>query len=468
MKKLITGLILIVTLVMIISLSGCITGRPPEFPIANPYAVSDGSGGAFVAYQVNKGNETNSYVQRLGEQGKTLWGKKGIDLEPGSGSPSLNNEGDFAALFSDGQGNVTVVYSKQHAVWVLKLDADGNEVQAARRISGSDLPPMPVYFQAIGDNAGGVITAWAAGENSLGLQKIDADSKEVWSTEVKVPDRDRFDIACDDSGNTFIIWKDNPSYSEGNIYVQQVNASGQAAWPDEGLRLTNTDNPGLVRSKLDQMIISDGESGVVVIWVQGVLSEDGRKIIGHDLYAQHISSEGEVLWDENGVFIAQVAHEPSIVGDASGEMGIFWGDLQNIYEQRLDAAGDFMWSEAGIKIAQAGEYSNVIHYYAESDGKGGFVIVWNYAEEDKKFLHVQRVDADGNKLWGDNGIKVSSVSPYWGGYSTPARISPDGSGGFFVTWAAGEHIKDKTSSYIQRISGDGELLWGEEGFRLDS
>jgi len=124
--------------------------------------------------------------------------------------------------------------------------------------------------------------------------------------------------------------------------------------------------------------------------------------------------------------------------------------------------------EAGIKIGQAGEPNNIMYYYAMDDGAGGAVVVWNYSENGNKFLHAQRMDAEGNKLWGDSGIKVSSVSPYWAGYSTPARISPDVSGGFFITWAAGEHIKDKTSSYIQRISGEGEILWGEDGIRLDS
>jgi len=44
--------------------------------VANPYAVPDGSSGVFVAYQVDNGNEANTYVQRFGEQGETLWGKK--------------------------------------------------------------------------------------------------------------------------------------------------------------------------------------------------------------------------------------------------------------------------------------------------------------------------------------------------------------------------------------------------------
>jgi len=464
MKKLMVGLIL----VFLALGTGCITGRPPEFPVANPYTVQDGAGGVIIAYQVNNGREIHTYVQRLNRQSEGLWERQGVDLGPGSGPLPNNNEGDFAALFPDGQRNFTVVYSQQHTVWVLNLDANGNQVQPAREISGSDLPPMPVYFKAIGDNTGGAIAAWAAGENSLGLQKMDATGTEVWSEVIKAPDLDRFDIASDDSGNVFIIWKDNSSYSEGDIFVQKVDAKGRVAWLTGGLQLTNTRNPGYVRGDFNRRIVGDGEGGALAIWVQGILSEDGRKIISHDLYAQRINGEGEMLWEEDVAFIAGMAYDPRITGDAFENTTIFWGDLQNVYAQRLDAAGNVVWPEAGINIGQAGELNNIMYYCAADDGAVGAAVVWNYTESGNKSLRAQRLDADGNKLWGDNGIKVSSVSPYWGGHSTPARISPDGNGGFFVTWAAGEHLKDKTSSYIQRISGDGEILWGEKGVRLDS
>jgi len=38
--------------------------------------------------------------------------------------------------------------------------------------------------------------------------------------------------------------------------------------------------------------------------------------------------------------------------------------------------------------------------------------------------------------------------------------------GFFISWAAGEKIKDRTSSHLQRVSAEGELLWGEDGIKL--
>jgi hypothetical protein len=85
-----------------------------------------------------------------------------------------------------------------------------------------------------------------------------------------------------------------------------------------------------------------------------------------------------------------------------------------------------------------------------------------------RYIGAQRMKSDGSSLWGDEGIKVSRTPPYWAEYSVPARISLDGTGGFVISWASGNIIKDRTSSYIQRVSSEGELLWGEEGIKLGS
>jgi len=408
---------------MIIGLCGCptIDGRPPEYSVENPCAIPDGSSGAIVAYQVNNGNEASTYVQRLDASGEALWGKKGVELGSGYGGFG-GGQGDFAALTEDGQGNVIVVYPQKDTLWARKLDMEGNASWPADgvRISVDEIS-TPVYFKAIGDGFGGVITAWAAGENILNLQRMDANGVEVWSTAVETAGLDKFDIAGDDGGNVFIIWKDNPSYSAGNIFAQKVDAEGQVFWPIGSLLLTNMDNLGYIGGRFNSQIIADDEGGALAVWVHAVLIENGRSIVGHDLYAQHISSKGEILWGDKGVFVARMALDPRIIGDAPANTIIFWGGLQDVYAQRLDAAGNIVWPDAGINVAQAGERSNVIYYYTATDGTGGFVITWNHADGDNRFLYAQRVDANSNKLWGDNGIRVSSVSPYWGGYTTPAR-----------------------------------------------
>lgn len=467
MKKLLAGLIF-TTLLFITGCSIGVTGKPPEFSVSNPYAIPDGSGGVIVSYQINNGNDIRTYVQRLGAQGYALWGKRGIELGSGSGGFSGHGEGEFAPLVSDGRGNVIVVYSLKDALWAQKLDMEGLSVWSASRVQVSRSSiPMPVYFKAVGDNSGGVITAWASGDNRLCLQRTDNDGNQKWYTEVSTSELDRFDIASDANGNAFIIWKDNPSYSEGDIFVLKVDAGGRVAWPNGGLQFTNTENPGYVRGGFNQRIISDGDGGALAIWVQAVLSDDGRKITRQDLYTQRINNDGETLWEPEGVLVAKMAQEPRLIGDTLDSMLVFWEDLRAVYAQRLDATGSTTWPEAGITVGQAGEPHNIMYYYSAGDGADGAVVVWNYTENGNKFLRAQRLDAGGMKLWGANGIKMSSVPPYWADYSTPARVSPDGSGGFIVSLAAGEHIKDKTSSYVQRISAEGDILWGEEGIRLN-
>jgi len=466
MKKL-TTIMVLTFMVMVTGLYGCLTGRPPEFSVSNPNAIPDGSGGVIVAYQVNNGKEANSFVQRLDAQGDALWGKKGIALGAISAG-FTGGQGDFTSLIPDSLGNFTAVYTSDNYIWASKLDMDGHpmwEGEDTRKVSPTDIP-SPACFKSIGNSDGETIIAWADSDDTLNLHKGDGNTTS-YAISISTPGLDRFDINSDDDGNAFVIWKDNPAYSEGDIFVQKVDADGLVSWTAGGLQLTNTRNPGYVGGNFDQRIIADGQGGAVAILVQGVLSEDERKFVGLDLYAQRISGEGEMLWEENGVFITGMAREPRLIGNKPDSTLVFWKDVQNVYGQRLVFTGNTSYPEAGIDIGQAGEYNNIIHYYTAGDGAGGAVVIWNYAENEDKSLRAQRLDADGNKLWDDKGIKVSSVSLYWAGYSTPARISPDGSGGFFVTWAAGEHIKDKTSSYIQRISGDGELLWREDGIRLN-
>ncbi len=449
MKKTIA---VMVALYIISSLAGCIDGRPPQYSIVNPCAVPDGEGGAVVAYQVNNGQERRTCIQRLGPQGEALWPGDGIDLGPRTGG-FTGEQGNFASLVADGRGNATVVYISDSYIWARELDKEGRQVWEGESPTNV---PSPAYFKALGNKDGELIIAWASSENHISIQKADSDTG--YFITISAPDLDKFDIASDDSGNVFILWKDNPGYSEGNIFVQRVDADGNVSWPTASLQLNEKGKPGYVTGVFENMIIGDGAGGALAVWGQ----------TGQDLYAQHIDNSGKRVWGSYGILIAKTVHDPGIVADASGNAIILWDDLQNAYAQKIDLAGNIIWPEEGIVTGHAGEYDNVIHYYAESDGKGGAVIAWNRADGGDKSLYMQYVDGGGNKLWGDSGIRVSSVRPYWAGYSVPARITTDGEGGFFVTWAAGEHIKDRTSSYIQRISNEGEMLWGEDGIKLDS
>lgn len=459
----------VISLVMLILITGCpglvTNGGPPEYSVCNPSMLPDGSGGIIVAYQVNRGNSGSTYLQRLGTDGDFLWGENGLELSTTQWGFLGSGNTECSSLIDDGKGNVIAVYPSMDGLKARKLDMAGNAVWSNVEVTVFSDRTLPRDFKAVSDFSGGVVIARFSKDN-IELQRVDSNGMPLWNTVIPA-EVNRFDITADAAGNTFIIWKDRPSYSEGDIFVQMVDGDGTIIWPSGGLRLTDDENPGFVSGSFDHRLISVGNDGVICTWAECILTENKGGIIGHKLYVQRINREGEMLWEPDGVLIIdweRPLEEPCIFGIDSGSILIVWEDIHRIYGQKIDLSGNIAWSEGGLEIMRIDE---IMYYSAMTDRTGGTVFVWNYTDKKNEYVGAQRMNSDGSNLWGDEGIKVSTASPYWAKYSVPARILHDGVGGFFISWASGIKIKDRTSSYIQRVSVEGELLWGEEGIKLD-
>lgn len=445
-------IILLALIGAIIFSSGCLTGSPPpesgspppEFAVSNPNVIPDGSGGFIIAYQVNKGHDRTTYVQRLGAEGNALWGKKGMALysDPGGWIDREVN----AQLVGDGKEGTIIVWPDD-GLWAQKLDSEGHSLWQAGNIpidSG-------LSFKMVSDNSGGAITGWVVGDNNLYLQRIDGEGNFLWNKDSPISGVERFDIASDGEGSAFVVWEDK----EYNVFAQKLDSSGRLSWSSGGLLLSVVYYGRPVYAK--HGIISDGAGGTIVVWQ----NEEPN------VFAQRISAEGEMLWEEGGVLVGSSAWAPQIVSDGSGGALVFWEDFNSIYVQRINSTGRALWPESGIQVGQAKGRYDILYYHLTGDGSGGAAAVWNSTENGNAVLRTQRIDSSGRKLWGDNGILVSTVPPYYSSSFTPALISQDDYGGFIISWAAGENVHESSSSYVQRIDSEGKLLWGEKGIRLN-
>jgi len=92
-----------------------------------------------------------------------------------------------------------------------------------------------------------------------------------------------------------------------------------------------------------------------------------------------------------------------------------------------------------------------------SDGTGGAII--SYSLQDG--LYVQKVNSDGETAWPENGIPV--IEDEYGGHF----MAPDGQGGVIVARGVGKGIFSSEKAYVQRVSANGKVLWGEDGIRLN-
>ena len=133
--------------------------------------------------------------------------------------------------------------------------------------------------------------------------------------------------------------------------------------------------------------------------------------------------------------------------------------------QEYDAAGNELLGRYPVPVSDAEIES--VHPLILPDGEGGTFFAWNeqpivYPSQLGDFL-LQRLDAGGRPVW--DRPAVLSGGPY-GGY-VDGSLAPDGRGGVYVSWS--EPRPDETNRHfvirVQRVAGDGTLLWPRGGLR---
>ncbi len=88
------------------------------------------------------------------------------------------------------------------------------------------------------------------------------------------------------------------------------------------------------------------------------------------------------------------------------------------------------------------------------DGEGGVIVCWAATSDD---IFAQRIDSQGNRIWGDAGVNI------YPNFETDLDLCTDGDGGMYVAVSSWESTVDWTDLWLQKVKGDGSLPWGEEG-----
>jgi hypothetical protein len=325
-----------------------------------------------------------------------------------------------------------------------------------------------IDHSAIADGAGGIIVTWA--ENMSGVNfdiythRLDSHGLPVWPSPVVVCSALSYQglpkIASDGAGGVIIAWHDsregmNPTYSNFDIYAQRISGDGQVLWAVDGVPLTTAPEWQVYAD-----IAADGMGGAVVSW------DDGRSG-DSQIYVQRVDQQGQTLWQQDGVLVADVPYGQSdadIVNDGFGGAIIVWADLRrlgnfDIYAQRVDQSGSRAWGEEGLAIARVpGEQ---FHTHLSSDGLGGAIFSWADDRTDSGDfdIYVQKVDSGGTIVWPSQGLPVTQVA----GSQVINAIISDGSGGAIIAWEDARKGPKDPDIYAQRITSEGLMPWTEGG-----
>ncbi len=377
----------------------------------SPAAVSDGHGGAIIAWQDSRSSNYDIYAQRVDPAGAVLWTANGVPVCTGS------YDQVSPVLVRDGSGGAIVIWQDRrngldYNIYAQKISDSGVTQWTTNGVVICQAASNQISVAAVGDAGGGAIIAWQDlrnGNYDIYAQRVDSSCDALWTANgvgicTASGHQTSPAIVEDIDGGAIIAWLDGRSDANYDVYSQRVNPAGATQWTINGVAIcTAADDQSSVSA------ISDGTGGAIIAW------QDARNSINYDIYSQRVDSTGDILWNANGAPVCTAPEDqrsPTMVSDASGGAIVSWRDRRSgtnydIYSQSVDSTGGARWAADGVPICNVAKDQGSLS--AASDGSGGAIVTWEDSRNATKDIYAQRVQASG--LLSRPPNQPSNVSP---------------------------------------------------------
>ncbi len=392
---------------------------------------SDGQGGAIVTWSRGGLNQEDIYVHRVGALGNVLWTIDGV------GICTAPNRQLAPQIVSDGSGGAIVAWQDNRAggtydVYIRRIDSSGNPLWTADGVAFCTATGNQQTPQIVSDGAGGAIVVWedyrGPASPDIYVRRIDSSGNALWTSDgvavcTATNSQQAAQIVSDGAGGAIVVWQDGRSGTGNDIYVRRISSSGSALWLADGVPLSTATN-----SQQAPQIVSDGAGGAVVAW------QDNRSGTGYDIYARRVDSLGNALWASNGVAVCTAPNgqtAPQITSDGAGGAIVVWEDGRSspnaTFAQRVSSAGATMWPGDG-KLLGRGVDCRLV-----ADGSGGAIVAWTFqtaSNSQDQDIYVQRLTSTGGIEWAEGGIDLCNAVNNQG---RPLVVG-DGNGEAIVAW----------------------------------
>jgi len=391
-------------------------------------AISDGAGGAIVAWEDTRAGNSNIYVQRVGSLGRTLWTCDGVQVTYHSAIQTT------PALLPDGSGGAFLVWTDlrngfNYKLYAQRIDANGIAQWAPEGIPICSGAGDQVHAVLVPDGQGGVIVAWSDTRIlpvDVYAQRLSGNGALLWggagvpigtgSGAQWVPQ-----MVSDGSGGAIIAWRDFRNATDYDIYAQHVNASGSVLWTLNGVPVANA-----INDQTEVQLVPDDLGGAIAMWL------DARNGINtFDIYAQRLNGLGSWRWGNGIAVVTRAGNQANVraISDGAGGAFVTWqepGSGLDVYVEHIRSGGTTAY--AGGHWVAAGSYDE-LNACLSSDGAGGALIAWQELVGGNYDVRMARMDVQENMSWNFN----QSVSNAPGSQQLPQIVS-DGKGGAIVAW----------------------------------
>lgn len=432
------------------------------------FAVSDGCGGAIIAWEDGRSGSADIYVQRVDVNGRALWTTDGVPVCTAAGNQGLYHSSTgttgFTPLLPDGEGGVWIVWQDERAfasrardIYLQRLDADGRPQFAAGGLAVATRAGMEDQPTLCSDGAGGVFVVWQDKNDDpifydLHGQHVGANGALLWNGGQPRPlvvldwDQDGPTLCPDGHGGCFLAWSDGRD-DVGDVYAQRFDAGGNALWPVNGRAV------GVGEDGQDAVVIVAGDDGdPLLAWVD-------RRFGEPDIYAQKLAAaDGAPRWTANGRAVCTAAesqYRPALCADGEGGAYLAWFDYRNasgppwnldIYAQRILAGGGAAWAVNGVGVCRATGPQRDVSIIAAPGG--GVFLVWedDRANTGLEDVYAQRMLPEGAPAWATDGVAVSTAAR---NQNRPQPVV--GAGGLLLAWPDDRDVLYDNDVYAGRV-----------------
>nr|MDO8115543.1 hypothetical protein [Candidatus Sigynarchaeota archaeon] len=214
-------------------------------------------------------------------------------------------------------------------------------------------------------------------------------------------------------------------------------------WTNNGIAICNSFN-----SSSDFSASTDFSSGAIVAWKD---TRNETSTDHGDIYAQIITPTGEGLLKQNGTVIANrtgTQKDPLVCSD--GEFGaiiVYVDDnsgWDQVYAQRIDRNGTKMWGDQGIALTNTGYNCSEVQIAASW---GTVFVCWTDYRNGNPDIYAQYLHKSGGVFWPQYGVPVCN--------DTSDQFHPvathDGNLGTIIAWQDGRSGAGNFDIYAQYV-----------------
>jgi hypothetical protein len=236
---------------------------------------------------------------------------------------------------------------------------------------------------------------------------------------------------------------------DSHIQAQRYDPDGKSSWPTDPYTVSASSFPQTL-----PVGATDGAGGAYLVWSEKRYAD--RSV----LMAQHINALGARLWPSEGMrpsLRPSGQRSPSIVPDALGGAVFAWKDFREqasqLQTQRMDFQGNLLWGQQGVVVTAPASEGNRPPITA-AVGNGAVVLAWEGESRAASRILMQRLDAAGNLIWAPQGLDAAPGA--WDEWNPV--LYGDGQEGVWVGW---EDYRDGVNwnVFLVRLRKDGHPAW---------